>query len=394
MQFTVRKEALLTVLIHMNRVIPKRSAMPMFQNFVFTIDEGEKAMTVQASDGEGWMMESVAIDEEIKEKRAFSVYYYTLLRTLKGLEDQPLCFEVSEYQMKVTHSYGSFRLPIQDAEEFLNFPRLRPNAEAKDCKHLYYEVPGLKSVLTQCSFAVANDELRPVMGGVYVNLTKEHADYVASDGLKLVRVQKDPMRDNNDPVEASFIIPAKIVGILLRILPSTGDVYVNYQEIDGKAVASVIIDGNLTYTFRLIDGVYPKYWQVIPQSFAYEVKADRKLLIKSIDRQANFTSSNMMIRFEFRKEDVQLSAKDTDYEIDSVETLPIERRALTNYDEDCLNCVVLGMNYGNIAAILKRLNTEKVKIKLRDKSSAFVIEPEPQPSVENITMLMMPMLTD
>ena len=121
--------------------------------------------------------------------------YYTELEerkatVLKSIDEQPLHFEVLEYQVIVHHAIGSFRLPLyQNVSEFFDFKAPTPYVEADDGYQLEYEAPCLKSILGRCNFAMAQDELRPVLNGVYFNLTDKFCDYVSSDGHKLVRVR-------------------------------------------------------------------------------------------------------------------------------------------------------------------------------------------------------------
>ena len=73
---------------------------------------------------------------------------------------------------------------------------------------------------------MAQDALRPVMNGLCINLTEDYSDYVSSNGHILVRVRKKPVKYSysNETAVTSFIIPARIVSILQRVLPKTGNV--------------------------------------------------------------------------------------------------------------------------------------------------------------------------
>lgn len=400
---------MLKALNHARHIIYPKNALPLFGKFFFTFGECELkgTMTVQASNGSEWIKETVLLDKPAVDPRPISVWYGDILKAIRSLDEQPLLFQVGEMQMTVKHSCGSFRLPLgNDAEEFLGVPRIVPDVEADDGYLLEYEAPVLRSIFSRCKFAMAQDELRPVMNGVYVNLTDEFADYVSSDGHKLVRVRKDPFKIVTDyKANVSFIFPANVVRTLLRLMPVTGDVEIKYQEplyveepgtdVHGRSVlhsvckrklaASVVINDTLTYSFRPVDGKYPKYWTVIPENFYSEMVIDRVKLVKSVNRLAIFASeSSGMMKMSLTDDRCMLSAEDNDFELAGDETLPCEIKGTIG--------LTIGVQAQSLADTLKSISAEKVIFSFQDSTRAFIIKPKPQPDTEDITMLLMPML--
>ena len=411
MEFVISRNALLRAFNHTRCAIVK-GELQVFKNFVFTFpdDHNEATMTVRASNGSVWITETVALDAPAQEPRPIAIWYDDLLRPIKSLEEQPLRFTVGEYQLTVRHSCGSFRLPLSNqADEFLTFPRPRPDAEADDGYCIEYESPGLRSILSRCAFAMAQDELRPAMNGVFVNLTESFADYVSSDGHRLVRVRKNPVCCDGTATVLSFIIPAPIVRTLLRILPTTGDVVFEYQKellkekthtnsdgkkekytvVERKAAARIVIDGNLTLTFLTQEGRYPAYWNVIPESYNFQMTIERLPLVKSVDRLSLFQPDSGLLELNISKDNLHLTTEDADLSIAGEETIPCE------CVESCGMTMLplgIGFKFPTLAAILKALSTEKVIFRITDASRACLILPTPQPDVEEITMLIMPML--
>ena len=216
MEFTVSRNELLKALSHARCVITNGPA-GVFTNYVFSFPDEEKhsLMTINASNGEQWFSETIGIIPNISPSdspagfRPFSVHYLDILQPVRTLDDQPLCFNVHEYQLSVYHACGSFRIPLSNnASEFLSIKRPEPEAEAPDGHLFEYESPGLRSVLGRCCFAMAQDELRPVMNGMYINYTADFTDYVSSDGYKLVRVRKSPEKSVSTG-NLSFIIQVR-----------------------------------------------------------------------------------------------------------------------------------------------------------------------------------------
>lgn len=408
MEFTVSRNALLRALQHVRCAISK-SEIQVFKCFVLTFD-GE-LMTVHASNAQLWMKETIALDDEPVQPRPIAIWYSDLLPPIKTLDEQPLHFEVLEYQVIVHHSIGSFRLPLyQNPSEFFDYKAPAPYVEADDGWQLEYEAPCLKSILNRCAFAMAQDELRPVMNGVYFNLTDKFCDYVSSDGHKLVRVRKNRSADSTFVVnDLSFIIPSLVVKALLKVMPSTGDATLQYQKelVKKKKLLNIrgmsedyletvrlpqcciIIDDNLTLSFNTVEGRYPQYWSVIPDSHVFAMTIDRKALVKSVDRLAFFTE-NRCLTMNISETVLNLNTADCDLQMAGDETLPCECRAVSGSPAD-IN-LRIGLKTVCLSQTLKALSTEKVEFRFIDHARAVLIQPQPQPDNEEITMLLMPMM--
>ena len=403
MEFIVSRNSLLQALRHTWHAILKRNALPPFKNYVLTFsNDCRPVMTVHTSNGEIWMTEDVVLDGSKDELHPIAIYYNDLLSAIKALDEQPLRFVVGEYQMTVYHEIGSFRLPLaNNAEEFLSWHAPCPDVEAKDCHSLNYEAPALASILNRCSYAMSQDDLRPVMNGVHINLTEDYSDYVASDGHVLVRVRKQPMKCNVSGAgkATNFIFPSQIVRILRRVLPKTGDVDIDYQEKREKPVkpgvtepyikaqCRITIDGNMTVAFNPVDGRYPNYLSVFPVNSQYEMLTDRRALIKSLDRLVLFANESIeMVRMTVSRDKLKLRTEDREFSLEGEEELPCE----CNMDTDV--SMTIGMQATRLSKTLKTMTTEKVAIHIEDSSRAVIITPQPQPDNEELTYLIMPML--
>lgn len=413
-EFTVSRNSLLQALQHTRQAINRKNALPVLDNFVLTFSNTiQLTMTVNASNGEVWMTEDVVLDGTKGDMRPICVYHHYLLSAIKALDEQPLRFDVGEMQMTVYHKIGTFRLPLANcADEFLTLNAPNPDVEAKDCHSISYEAPALASILNRCSYAMAQDELRPVLNGVYFNLTEKYSDCTASDGYILVRVRKKPMKYHlfvDKIAVTSFIMPKRIAQILQRVLPKTGDVDIDYQEelkvieerkqhsmeqeitkytvVKRKAQCLITIDNNMTIAFTPTDGLYPNYCSVIPEHNQYEMLIDRRELTKSLDRLLLFANeSNKLVRMTISSDSLRLNASDNDLELEGTELLPCE----SNLDEPVT--MKIGMKATTLSKTLKTMSTQKVAIHIQDSSRAVIINPQPQPDNEELTYLIMPML--
>ena len=397
MEFIVSRNRLLQALNHARTDMSSKMATPLFGNFFFTFSEDGTIMTVHSSDCEIWFSERVVLDAPAVEPRSISVWNYELLKALKALDEQPLRFIVGEMQMTVKHACGQFRLPLGgNAEEFFSFSgykRMHFDDVPHECAE--FEAPGLRSILNRCKIAMAEDELRPVMNGIYFNLTSDYADFVSSDGHRLIRVRKAPM----DNAVFSLIVHRKVVQSLLRILPVTGDVELKYKVVKEKDIndkvkiiycAQFVIEDTITLSFQPFDGRYPNYMSVIPgfDKFNADVMVDRRAFIKSVDRISIFANdSSECVRMNIADNTITLNASDKDFELDGEETIPCE---YVNHGN--LPTLLTGLKASGIASLFKHLDSQNVFIHFIDGTRCFIIEPVPQPDYEDVLMLQMPMM--
>lgn len=394
MKFIVSQDKLLQALHRTRNVWPNKSNK-LFDSFFFTFtdDQRDPTMTVHASDGSVWMTETISLDANPSDPRPIAIGGEYLISVIESLESQPLEFVVAESQLTVRYSKGSFRLPLDiGTQEFLEKDRPSPNVEAADGYVLKYLTPELCSILQRCSFAMACDDLCPPLMGVYVNLTDNFSEYVASDGHKLVRVRKDahPSLRAYSAAPLSFIIPAQVVHILLRILPGTLRVTFQYQK--DNASARIVIDNKITLAFHTTKCIYPNYCSVIPEHHTIEMIVNRKQLIESVSRLTFFTSDAEMITMNVTKESLHLNATDTDYEMQADEYLPCKARM---HDGTFMTALVIGLRATTLEEALKALSSEEVLFHFTSFDRPIIFYPYPQPhGSEEITMLIMPMLVN
>ncbi len=408
--FTVSRDGLMPAVQHVSltTMTYKDAVEEAYACLLFTIDG--KLLTLHSSNSSDWMQQSVALDDDPEgEVRPFAVEWRVLMKTLKALEQQPLRFIVGEYQLTVVHACGKFMLPLaKGAVEFAELPR--PQLADRETRRLEFEASGLRSILTRCRFAMAQDELRPVMNGVYINVTREYTDYVSSDGHMLVRVRKEGY-DFKD----SCIIPRHVVSLLLKILPKTGDVVFSfdayreetvYDERKMKNVTKVTqmpfgvfeIDDTITLRCNLIDGMYPRYWSVIPDYHAFSMTIARRAFIKSIDRMTEFAyEPSRLLMLNVEKDNVRLNTEDKDFGYAAEETLPCDcavgnmpGKSGKNLDGNLP--LEIGLKATSLSQTLKMLDSASVECQMTDALRCVILRPKPQPDVEDITMMLMPML--
>ena len=200
MRFTLSSSLLNSQLQTLSKVINSKNSLPILDCILFEVGDGQ--LTLTASDKENVMTIVLALDA-CEGAGAFALPKTTVIDAVKELPEQPLTFDVKEDTLALTITYqnGMYQFVAQNAEEF---PKAKSLSD--DAASLTMDVTMLADNLTRSLFATAQDELRPVMNGIYFDLTPDCLAIVASDGHKLVRNRNFEVKSE---APASFILPSK-----------------------------------------------------------------------------------------------------------------------------------------------------------------------------------------
>jgi len=371
MRFTLSSTALSNKLSALSKVINSKNALPILGDFVFDIQGQTLALT--ASDSENTMRTSIPLTESDSDGR-FAIGNHDLLEAVKGFSEQPITFDVNQEQnlVKISYQNGLFSLPIENADEF---PIPQPVSEAA----ISITLPNalLAENINRSIFATAQDELRPVMNGIYFDLTPDCLNVVASDGHKLVRNKVFTIKSDQP---SAFILPKKPANLLRNLLGKDGgDVVVRFDDRNAE-----INYGDGTIQCRLIEGRYPNYNSVIPQNNPNEMRVDRLGLLAALRRVQPFANdSSNLIRFHVEGSTLQLDAEDYDFSKTATERMACE------YNGQPMS---IGFKGSAFIEILSNFEAPEVIIQLADPSRAGLVLPSEQPENQDVLMLMMPML--
>lgn len=372
MKFVVSSSALLGLLQTTNKVISSKNTLPILDYFLFDLKEG--VLKITASDLETTLVGTLAV-ENVEREGLIAVPVKLMLDSLKEFSEQPLTIEANEstWEIVVSWKSGKLTLPGTSGLSYPNLPEL--NAETK--QSLALDVDTLMVGINKTIFATADDELRPVMNGVYINLEPQSVTFVATDAHKLVKYASETAAE----ATASFILPKKPANLLRGLLPKEdGEITV---EFDDKNVLFRL--KNQVLICRLIEGNYPNYNAVIPANNPNKVFVDRLELLNAIRRVAVCSNqSTNLIKLDISKGTINLTAQDLDFSVSAQESL------LCDYEgED----IVIGFKSTFLIEILSNIETTTVLVELADSTRAGVFKPvyEQQPSNDTL-MLLMPMM--
>lgn len=371
MRFSISSSALSSRLATLAKVVNSKNSLPILDSFLFEVHNGQ--LVVTASDSENVMSTTLILDN-CEGEGNFAVNNHTILDAVKELPEQPLTIDVNydEWKMYITYQNGNYNFPVGNADEF---PKAQPISDSATIIEI--EADTLTTNINRSIFATAQDELRPVMTGLYFDLTADSLAIVASDGHKLVRNKNFAIKSD---APASFILPKKPANLLKNVLnKEEGAVTIKFDE---RSAEIIFTDGMLTC--RLIEGRYPNYNSVIPQDNPNKIYVDRKGLLGALRRVLPFASeSTQLIRFHADNGSLDISAEDIDYATSAKENV------MCDYNGQPMS---IGFKGSSMVEILNNLEGERVVIELADPSRAGVIVPETQEENEEVLMLIMPML--
>jgi DNA polymerase-3 subunit beta len=364
---------LLSHLQAVSRVISNKNTLPILDNFLFSLDAG--ILEVTASDLESTLITSLKL-ENADGSGEIAVPAKILTDTLKEFSEIPLTFEINTSSMMIViHSEsGKFTIMGQNAAEFPQVPQIKDDQK----RELEIDAEVLLSGINKTIFATADDELRPVMNGIYMELSTSDTTFVASDAHKLVRYRRTDVTSETD---ASFILPKKPAGLLKNILPKESNMV--KLEFDDRNAAFTLT--NYKMVCRLVEGNYPSYNSVIPTDNPFKMTIDRVEFYNALRRVSVFSNqASNLVKLALTGNQLTVSAQDIDFSISATERLNCQ------YEGDDME---IGFKSTFLIEILANLATPDVVVEMSDPTRAGILLPATSDNdSEDILMLLMPMM--
>lgn len=373
MKFVVSSTELLGHLQAISRVISSKNTLPILDNFLFNLSGNDLEIT--ASDLESTLITRMKL-ENASGDGIIALPARILLDTLKEFSVQPLTFDINLDTMAVviTSENGKFNVVGQNGIDFPALPAIRKEKKFSFVINAEVMLAGINKTL----FATADDELRPVMGGIFIEASTDKITFVASDAHKLVRYQRsDSHADDN----ASFILPKKPASLLRNILPrEEGAVTVEFD--DKNAFFNL---NNYKVVCRLVEGNYPNYNSVIPKNNPRKVTIDRVEFYNTLKRVSVFSNqASNLVKLQLKGNQAMVSAQDIDFSISAYEKIKCQ------YEGEDME---IGFKSVFLLEILSNISSQDVMIELADPTRAGLFLPgETENESEDLLMLLMPMM--
>lgn len=372
MKFILSSLKLLKAIQALSGVINSSNTLPILDDFLFDINDDELKIT--ASDLETTM--TVAIKPDMVEgKGQVTIPARLLIDVMKNFPDIPVSFNIDEATLaiEITTGEGRYKMVGHKSDEFPQVPVI---AEPS-----VWDIPAdvLACGFEKTIFATGNDEIRPIMTGVYMAMSDTCLTFVATDAHKLVRYRR---MDVKSDTAAAFIVPKKPINQLKNILAGRADEPVHVEFNNTNASFTF---GEYKLICRLIEGRYPNYEAVIPTTNPNKLIVDRQLLNAAIKRVAIFSSkATHQIRFKINGQELVLTAEDLDYSNEAKE------RLTCNYTGEDME---IGFSSKFFQEMLANLSQNEIQLEMSAPNRAGIITPvDNQNADEDILMLLMPVM--
>ena len=371
MKFTISSSKLFSQLQAVSRVINNKNSLPILDDVLFDLVGNELKLT--ASDGETTIRTSIEVDGVEGSGKVASAAKL-LLETLKEFSEQPLAFTIDEnnFAVSMVSQNGTYSFVGVHGNEYPEMPGAKMGA-----RELASPANVLQSAIEKTIFATADDDLRPVMNGIFFDIAEDKVTMVATDAHRLVRYSNTGVKPG---VVASFILPKKPASLLKNLLAKEE----NEVKVTFGAKNARFEFGSTIIVCRQIEGRFPNYNAVIPQSNQNIVTVDRQTIINACKRVAVFANNGTaQLRLTLTENSIKISAQDIDFSTSAEETITCDYNGTP---------MAIGFKAPFLIDLLGSITSADVLLKLADPARAGLLLPAENEENEDVLMLLMPML--
>ena len=371
MKFTISSSKLFSQLQAVSRVINNKNSLPILDDVLFDLVGNELKLT--ASDGETTIRTSIEVDGVEGSGKVASAAKL-VLETLKEFSEQPLAFTIDEnnFAVSMVSQNGTYSFVGVNGNEYPEMPGAEMGA-----RELAIPANVLQSAIEKTIFATADDDLRPVMNGIFFDIAEDKVTMVATDAHRLVRYSNTGVKPG---VAASFILPKKPASLLKNLLAKEE----NEVKVTFGAKNARFEFGSTIIVCRQIEGRFPNYNAVIPQSNQNIVTVDRQTIINACKRVAVFANNGTaQLRLTLTENSIKISAQDIDFSTSAEETITCDYNGTP---------MAIGFKAPFLIDLLGSITSADVLLKLADPARAGLLLPAENEENEDVLMLLMPML--
>ena len=369
MKFIISSESLLKNLQVLGSILNNNNTLPILDCFLFEIEN--KDLFITSSDLETSLTSNISIESSIKSNIAIPAKL--LIDIIRSLPNQPLTFSILENNiLEINSTNGQYSLSYYDGSDY---PK---PLNVEEASTISFHSGTLLKIINSTIFASGNDDLRPVMSGVFFQISSDSSCFVATDAHKLVKYERKDVKSDQS---IEFIVPNKPLNILKNILQDQqSKTNVLYNKTN-----AIFNFSNFKLVCRLIDGKYPNYDAVIPKENPNVLEIDRNQFLQAAKRSSIFSSkSTNQVKLDIKGNKLVIKAEDIDFNNKSEETLDC------NYNGSDIS---IGFNSKFIVEMLSNLSSDSIKLELSSPSRAGIISPSiSNDDNEDIIMLVMPIM--
>jgi DNA polymerase-3 subunit beta len=298
MNLTIAKDQIIAGLQAVQNVVTSRTTLPILSNVLIRASEGKVEFTATDLD----VTVACSVEAKISKPGATTVPVKKLFGIVRELNGGEIEIETDEKNVTSIRSGSSyFKIHGLAAEEFPPLPKF------KDDKKVSLPQESVRAMLKKTSFAVSTDESRYVLNGIFMSLKDGKMTLVATDGRRLALVDEEV--EISEKSAGEFIVPAKAISELNRLLQDKGDVEIKFGENQSSFALKDDKGFSVLLITKLIEGNYPNYRQVIPGEARERIPVNREELLQALRRAEIMTSEKAnSVKLTFGKNQLSITA--------------------------------------------------------------------------------------
>jgi DNA polymerase-3 subunit beta len=308
LKLTTKREELVSKLSIVSRAVSTRAATQALSGVLLSAGEGR--VTLSATDLD--MGLETALDADVAEDGSVLLPGRLLAEVARSLADPvvEIASRESEQDVEIRSGSSSFHLRVLPAADF---PKLPSAGQAEGLK-----IPAkqLADSIELVARAASRDDMRPVLTGVFVSASGAEMTMVATDSYRLAVKRTELESELGGEIEAN--IPARALRELGRILASEGVEQATVTLLPNQAVFEA---GAILLTTRLIEGQFPNFRQLLPESYEHDVRLPRGDFLEVTRRVSQLAQRNAPLRLSFSSGELTVAAETPDVG-DAEETMP------------------------------------------------------------------------
>ena len=366
MKFSIDKNLLLSKLQLLSKATPARSTLPIINSALFTIKKNR--LNIRATDLE--ISIKLICDIENGEDGCIAIPLSKLLEITTAMPENKMCFYISDIgKVNIECNMGQYTIMGQPNEEF-------PSEQIiENSQTLTVLGEDLKDIINNTSYAASKDDLKPVLQGVFFQIAKDGIVSVATDGHRLVKLEKKKLHSLD--YTGNVVVPIKFLSLLNTQLNDDSDI----SMLIGDNHIQIQID-EVIITSRIIKDPYPDYEGVIPKENTKTLLVNKEDFNNAIKRISIFSNrSSRQVALELSNNKMTITTEDPENITTGKEIIDCD------YDGDPMT---IGYNALYLKEVLQHQQSEEIKIMLNTPLNAGLFIPLEQRKNNNKTTLLMP----
>lgn len=360
MKIKISKETLLKALMTLQKTIIRGNAQPILENVHYSA--GKDGLVMTAYDGRNAIQVRIPADKDsltVEKKGDAVLPPEPVINLLRASQDEEFTIEADAATASIAFKGGNAVIPNFDAADY---PSVMP---AEDPEATVNTIPAdtFWNAVSATAYAAGDDELRPIMRSVFLDIQKDGMNVVCTDARRLVIY---PVPDVKSETPLEFPMDTSVAKNIVWTVDS------NSKDITLKLSGETLTVENGPYTFvtRPVAGKFPKWKSVVPKTFKSVMDADREALMGVVKRMLTCSDKGTsFVRFSVNPElldaTLTVTGEDGGRKSSGKETLPVTFEG---------EAVEIGFNGASLVEVLQRLGCKKVSFHLNGNRSAACID--------------------